>query len=57
MGRKSGADRDRDTATDRVKAAAKAMEKKVTNPDRHLETKYTVDKAKKTSISLSFHCV
>jgi hypothetical protein len=33
-------------AADKVKAGAKAMSKKVTDPDRDLETEYNVEKVK-----------
>lgn len=44
--RKSGAEDDMDNAADKVKAGAKAMGKKVTDPDRDLGTEYNVEKAK-----------
>ncbi|HEX2471470.1 MAG TPA: hypothetical protein VHJ59_01840 [Nitrososphaera sp.] len=44
--RKSGAAPDMDNAADMFKAGAKAMGKKVTEPDRDLETGYEVEKAK-----------
>lgn len=44
--RKSGAADDMDNAVDKVKAGAKAMGKKVTDPDRDLGTEYNVEKSK-----------
>ena len=44
--RKSGAADDMDNAADKVKAGAKAMGKKVTDPDRDLGTEYNVEKSK-----------
>lgn len=44
--RKSGAEHDMDNAADKMKAGAKAMGKKVTDPDRDLGTEYNVEKAK-----------
>jgi hypothetical protein len=44
--RKSDRDRDLGDAGDKVKAGAKAMGKKVSDPDRDLETEYNVEKAK-----------
>ncbi|HEX6253456.1 MAG TPA: hypothetical protein VFZ55_04470 [Nitrososphaera sp.] len=44
--RKSGAVDDMDNAADKVKAGAKAMGKKVTDPDRDLGTEYNVEKSK-----------
>jgi hypothetical protein len=44
--RKSGAERDMDNAAYKVKAGAKSMGKKVTDPDRDPETEYDLDKAK-----------
>jgi hypothetical protein len=44
--RKSGAADDMDNAADKVKAGAKAMDKKVTDPDRDLGTEYNVEKSK-----------
>jgi hypothetical protein len=44
--RKSGAADDMDNAADKVKAGAKAMGKKVTDPDRDLGTEYSVEKSK-----------
>jgi hypothetical protein len=44
--RKSDAEHDMDNAADKVKAGAKAMGKKVTDPDRDLGTEYNVEKAK-----------
>lgn len=35
-----------DNAADKVKAGAKAMGKKVTDPDRDLGTEYNVEKSK-----------
>ncbi|MDQ3851666.1 MAG: hypothetical protein M3251_04690 [Thermoproteota archaeon] len=44
--KKTGAEHDIDKAADKVKAGAKAMGKKVTDPDRDLGTEYDVPKAK-----------
>jgi hypothetical protein len=44
--RKTGASHDMDNAADKMKAGAKAMGKKVTDPDRDLGTEYKVEKAK-----------
>ena len=44
--RKSGIEQDTENARDKVKAGAKAMGKKVTDPDRDLETEYNVEKTK-----------
>ncbi len=44
--RKSGATHDMDDAAEKVKAGAKAMGKKVSDPDRDLGTEYNVEKAK-----------
>jgi hypothetical protein len=44
--RKSGAADDMDNTADKVKAGAKAMDKKVTDPDRDLGTEYNVEKSK-----------
>jgi hypothetical protein len=44
--RKSDAEHEMDNAADKVKAGAKAMGKKVTDPDRDLGTEYNVEKAK-----------
>jgi hypothetical protein len=44
--RKSGTAHDMENAGDKVKAGAKAMGKKVTYPDRDLETEYNVEKTK-----------
>ncbi len=44
--KKSGAEHDIANAADKVKAGAKAMGKKVTDPDRDLGTEYNVQKAK-----------
>ena len=44
--RKSGAADDMDNAVDKVKAGAKAMGKKVTDPDRDVGTEYNVEKSK-----------
>jgi hypothetical protein len=44
--RKSGAEDDMDNASDKVKAGAKAMGKKVTDPDRDLGIEYNVEKSK-----------
>jgi hypothetical protein len=40
-----------------VKAGAKAMGKKVTDPDRDLGTEYNVQKAKENSINFFFYCI
>ena len=55
--RKSGAADDMDNAADKVKAGAKAMDKKVTDPDRDLGTEYNVQKAKENSINFFFYCI
>jgi hypothetical protein len=44
--RKSDRDRDLGDLGDKVKAGAKAMGKKVSDPDRDLETEYNVEKTK-----------
>jgi hypothetical protein len=44
--KKSGAEYDINNAADKVKAGAKAMGKKVTDPDRDLGRQYNVQKAK-----------
>jgi hypothetical protein len=44
--KKSGAEHEIDNTADKVKAAAKAMGKKVRDPDRDLGTEYNVQKAK-----------
>ena len=44
--KKSGAEHDIDNAAEKVKAGAKAMGKKVTDPDRDLGTEYNVQKSK-----------
>jgi hypothetical protein len=44
--RKTRASDDMDNAADKMKAGAKAMGKKVTDPDRDLGTEYKVEKAK-----------
>jgi hypothetical protein len=44
--RKSGTAHDTENAGDKLKARAKAMGKKVTDPDRDLETEYNVEKTK-----------
>ena len=44
--RKSDAADDTESAADKMKAGAKAMGKKVTNPDRDLATEYDVQKVK-----------
>ena len=44
--RKSAIEQDTENAGDKVKAGAKAMGKKVTDPDRDLETEYNVEKTK-----------
>jgi hypothetical protein len=44
--RKSDTDRDLGDAGDKVKAGAKAMGKKLSDPDRDLETEYNVEKTK-----------
>jgi hypothetical protein len=44
--RKSGVEHDVDNAVNKVKAGAKAMGKKVTDPDRDLGTEYNVEKAR-----------
>ena len=43
---KSGIEQDTENAGEKVKAGAKAMGKKVTDPDRDLETEYNVEKTK-----------
>jgi hypothetical protein len=44
--KKSGAEHDIADAADKVKAGAKAMGKKVTDPDRDLGIEYKIEKAK-----------
>lgn len=44
--RKGGGADDMDNAVDKVKAGAKAMGKKVTDPDRDLGREYNVEKSK-----------
>jgi hypothetical protein len=44
--RKGDAEHKMDNAADKVKAGAKAMGKKVTDPDKDLGTEYNVEKAK-----------
>ena len=46
--RKTGAGHNFDNAPDKAKAGAKAMGKKVTDPDRDLGTEYNVQKSKET---------
>jgi hypothetical protein len=46
--RKTGAEDNFDNAADKAKAGAKAMGKKVTDPDRDLGTEYNVQKSKET---------
>ena len=46
-----------DDPADKVKAGAKAMGKKMTDPDRGVETEYNVEKVKE-KLDWSFHfCV
>lgn len=45
--KKSGAEHDIANAADKVKAGAKAMGKKVTDPDRDLGTEYNCRRRKK----------
>lgn len=44
--RKGEAERDLEDASDKVQAAAKAVSKKVVDPDRDLETEYKKEKIK-----------
>jgi hypothetical protein len=44
--RKTEAERDIEDASDKVKAGAKAMANKVSDPDRDLETEYHKEKLK-----------
>lgn len=55
--KKSGAKHDIANAADKVKAGAKAMGKKVTDPDRDLGTEYNVQKAKEKLINFFFYCI
>lgn len=44
--RKTEAERGMEDAADKVKAEAKAVENKIRDPDRDLDTEYTVEKVK-----------
>ena len=55
--KKCGAEHDIANAADKVKAGAKAMGNKVTDPDRDLGTEYNVQKAKENSINFFFYCI
>ncbi len=55
--KKSGAEHDIANAADKVKAGAKAMGKKVTDPDRDLGKNITCRRRKKSSINFFFYCI
>jgi hypothetical protein len=55
--KKSGAEHDIANAADKVKAGAKAMGKKVTDPTETLEQNITCRRRKKYSINFFFYCI